>query len=76
MSGTLDGPACGACGRRHLDAPDEFLLNGANARPDAKTKGVRLIPPVPREDGARLIVSAEHVRQRDRSEVSPPCGSW
>ena len=29
MNGVLDGPKCGACGKRYLDAPEEFVLNGA-----------------------------------------------
>jgi hypothetical protein len=31
-NGVLDGPACGSCGRLYLDAPHEFVLNGANGR--------------------------------------------
>ena len=29
QNGLLDGPTCGACGTHYLDAPDEFVFNGA-----------------------------------------------
>lgn len=32
QNGVLDGPACGACGRRYLDALDEFVLNGRHQK--------------------------------------------
>lgn len=71
-NGVLDGPACGACGRLYLDAPNEFVLNGANGkktkRSNAETSrpsGVRLIhTPCRGKKGARFTVSLAHDRQR------------
>jgi hypothetical protein len=78
-NGVLDGPCCGACGRRYLDAPDEFLLNGVNratapdegpaARDDHPTEAVRLIHrPCRGRAGARFTVSLPHARQRKSSD--------
>ncbi len=36
MNGVLEGPRCGACGTRYLDAPEEFIFNGANGKPGKK----------------------------------------
>lgn len=71
-NGVLDGPACGACGQLYLDAPKDFVLNGANGkkarRSTAETSrpnGVRLIhTPCRGKKGARFTVSLAHVRQR------------
>lgn len=70
-NGLLNGPRCGACGQRYLAAPDEFAFNGtqsagkgAGIRP-----GVRLIhKPCRGRPGSRFTVSAEHSRQKDRSD--------
>ncbi len=42
-NGVLLGPACGACGRRYLEAPGEFALNEVNGKVGARPRGVRLI---------------------------------
>ncbi len=78
QNGILAGPTCGACGRAYLDAPDEFAFNGANGKSDgkigkrsvkARALGVRLIhKPCRGKKGARFTVSAEHRRQKDRSD--------
>jgi hypothetical protein len=70
-NGILDGPHCGACGRRYLDAPEEFLFNGVQEpRPKNRAKpGVRLIHrPCRGKPGARFTVSVEHGRQKDRRD--------
>lgn len=69
--GVLDGPRCGACGRRYLAAPDEFALNGTNGK-DPKTKrplGMRVIhKPCKGRKGSRFTVSKDHQGQRDRED--------
>lgn len=66
-NGILEGPVCGCCGRRYLDAPEEFVLNGYHGREGAKATGVRLIhKPCRGKPGARFTVSVEHARQMDR----------
>jgi hypothetical protein len=70
-SGILEGPHCGACGRRYLDAPEEFLFSGVQEpRPKNRAKpGVRLIHrPCRGKPGARFTVSVEHGRQKDRRD--------
>ncbi len=68
-NGVLLGPACGACGRRYLDALGEFVLNGVNGKVGARPRGERLIhKPCQGQKGARFTVSPEHVRQKDRSD--------
>lgn len=69
MNGVLDGPSCGACGRRYLEAPEEFSLNGAHQRksgkPGAAPKSVRVIHrPCKGKRGARFTVSVPHARQK------------
>ncbi|WP_304617935.1 hypothetical protein [Paracoccus sp. (in: a-proteobacteria)] len=69
--GALDGPRCGACGRRYFDAAEEFALNGANGK-DPKTArplGIRVIhKPCKGRKGARFTVSKDHQEQRDRED--------
>lgn len=75
-NGVLAGPACSACGRRYLDAPHEFMLNGANskrpARKGAQTagaKGIRVVHrPCRGKKGARFTISLDHVRQRNTAD--------
>lgn len=74
MNGVLDGPRCGACGMRYLDAPDEFVFNGSHgggskAGPHKTPRGVRVIhSPCRGKPGARFTVSVDHGRQKDRSD--------
>ncbi len=70
--GVLDGDGCGACGKPYLEAPEEFILNGAHgrraARENAKTsraERVRLIHiPCKGKPKARFSVRLDHHRQR------------
>jgi hypothetical protein len=76
VNGVLDGPACGACERLYLDAPHEFVLNGANgrkARRDGSQKvrptGVRVIhAPCRGKKGSRFTVSLDDVRHRKAAD--------
>ena len=76
-SGVLAGPECKACGRRYLDAPEEFVLNGAHGRIQAhedqegpvRPARIRLIhKPCKGFPGARFSVSLDHLRQRRSSD--------
>lgn len=74
-SGVLDGPRCGACGKRYLDAPDEFIFNGAHGKKKVrgsgkmKPTGVRLIhEPCKGQKGARFTVSLDHQKQQKSHE--------
>jgi hypothetical protein len=70
-NGVLDGPRCGACGRRYLDASEEFALNGANGKDPrtARPLGIRVIhKPCRGRKGARFTVSKDHQEQRDRED--------
>lgn len=74
-NGVLLGPACGACGRRYLDAPDEFIFNGAHGKETAsrsatdKPTGVRLIhKPCKGKKGARFAVYLDHQKQQDTTD--------
>ncbi|SHF48263.1 hypothetical protein SAMN05444279_1661 [Ruegeria intermedia] len=69
MNGVLNGPACGACGRRYLDAPEEFSMNGAHQRKTAgggsAPKAIRVIHrPCKGCRGARFTISIPHARQK------------
>ncbi len=67
QNGVLLGPACGACGKAYLDAPEEFVFNGANGK--TKPLGIRLIHrPCRAHKGGRFTVSSDHRRQKDRSD--------
>ena len=73
MNGAFDGATCGCCGRRYLDAPDEFVMDGVHQRPRpggdaaARPKAVRVIhKPCRGRPGARFNISLDHERQ-DRS---------
>lgn len=73
MNGVLDGPACGACGRRYLEAPDEFSTNGAHQRKKGRTgsapKAVRVIHrPCKGQRGARFTISLPHARQKSTKD--------
>ena len=78
QNGLLVGPKCAACGTAYLDAPDEFIFNGANGKTEgkigkrvvkARALGVRLVhTPCRGKKGARFTVSADHRRQKDRSD--------
>ena len=77
-NGVLDGPSCGACGRRYLDAPNEFSLNGANysskeaSAAAGKSSGVRSVRVFHKRcrgrKGSRFTVSLPHVNQRKSSD--------
>lgn len=74
-SGVLDGPRCGACGKRYLDAPDEFIFNGAHGKKKVrgsagkKPVGIRLIhEPCKGKKGARFTVSLDHQKQQKSNE--------
>ncbi len=72
-NGALDGPRCGACNRRYLDAPKEFALNGANGKhpKTGRPLGVRVIHkecPEKAKKGWRFTVSRDHQCQRDRDD--------
>lgn len=63
FNGALDGPRCKACGQLYLDAPNEFLINGANGN------GIRLVHrPCRKKKGGRFTVSLDHERQRRSSD--------
>lgn len=69
QNGVLTGPACGACGKAYIQAPEEFAFNGENAREGAKHPGVRLIhKPCRGRKGAQFTVSINHARQKNRSD--------
>ena len=71
MNGAFDGAACGCCGRRYLDAPDEFVMNGRHqAKPEdgetmLRPSALRVIhKPCRGKPGARFTISLDHERQR------------
>lgn len=72
MNDALDGPRCRACGKRYLDAPNEFALNGVNGWKPSPEKSqhqspacIRLIhKPCKGKAGARFSVSLDHHAQR------------
>lgn len=79
QNGALDGPCCGNCGTAYLEAPEEFIFNGANGRPSRKVghkkgsepraRSVRIVhKPCKGLPGARFTVSSEHRRQKKRDE--------
>jgi hypothetical protein len=78
-NGVLDGAACGGCGKRYLDAPEEFSLHGTHARtkdndgnrikPPARPEAVRVIhKPCRGKKKARFTISAAHRRQRETKD--------
>ena len=79
QNGTLEGPRCGNCGTGYLEAPHEFVFNGANGKPSGsvgrkkgsktRARSVRVIhKPCRGAPGARFTVSSEHRRQRRRDD--------
>ena len=75
----LDGAACGCCGKRYLDAPEEFSLHGTHARtkdnegnwikPSARPEAVRVIhKPCRGRKKARFTISVAHRRQRETKD--------
>lgn len=73
-NGVLDGVKCAACGVDYLNHPDEFVFNGlhgeirtAGSGKKSRRQSVRIIhKPCRGKPGARLSVSHDHARQRDR----------
>lgn len=72
FNGVLDGPACGACGVRVLEKPDEFILNGSNERTEGKKatpKAIRLVhKPCRGRKGARFTASLPHANQETTAD--------
>lgn len=79
QNGIFEGPICGNCGTGYLEAPDEFIFNGANGTPSGKVgrkigsktraRSVRVIhKPCRGLLGARFTVSSEHRRQKKRDD--------
>ncbi|MBU2941838.1 hypothetical protein Q4525_12615 [Shimia thalassica] len=77
MNGVLDGPKCGNCGKRYLEDPSAFALDGANgkskpregSRKGGKPLGMRVVCKTCKgQKGARFTVSAPHRRQKERAE--------
>ncbi|CUH38280.1 hypothetical protein JSE7799_01387 [Jannaschia seosinensis] len=79
FNGVLDGPSCGACGKRFLDDPDEFALDGVHERSkDRKGQPVRqkrtptslrvLHKPCRGKKGARFSVSLPHAGQKTTAD--------
>lgn len=72
MNNALEGPRCRACGKRYLEAPAEFALNGIHGREKGHEEGksdapsrVRLIhKPCKGKPGSRFSASLEHRAQR------------
>lgn len=79
MNGVLDGPCCGACGKRVLEDPDSFALDGFHERSkDRKGKalkkkanptGLRVVhSPCRGKKGARFTISLPHAGQKQTSD--------
>jgi hypothetical protein len=79
QNGALEGPRCGNCGTGYLEAPHEFVFNGANGTPSrsvgrkkgskTRARSVRVIhKPCKGAPGARFTVSSEHRRQQKRDD--------
>ncbi|MCK0169783.1 hypothetical protein MWU53_01790 [Aliiroseovarius sp. S1123] len=77
MNGVLDGPRCGSCGKRYLEDPTAFALDGANgkttprkgSRKGGKPLGMRVVCKACKgQRGSRFTVSAPHRRQKERTE--------
>ena len=71
MNGALDGAACGCCGRRYIDAPDEFVMDGRHqAKPEdgetmLRPSALRVIhKPCRGKPGARFTIAMEHDHQK------------
>jgi hypothetical protein len=78
-NGVLDGPACGACGVRFLDDPNQFALDGVHERTkDHDGKAIRkkktptslrvLHKPCRGKKGARFSVSLPHAGQKSTAD--------
>jgi hypothetical protein len=67
-NGVLDGPRCGACGKRYLAAPEEFLPNGANRRADGPLSLRVIHRPCAGASGSRFTVGLAHGRQKKSSD--------
>ncbi len=76
QNGSLEGPACGSCGARYLDHPDEFIFNGAHGKSTkvrggrpAKPTAFRLIhKPCKGLRGSRFSVSLDHQSQEKQHD--------
>ncbi|MFC3616109.1 hypothetical protein ACFORG_20380 [Lutimaribacter marinistellae] len=76
QNGSLEGPACGACGRRYLDNPSEFIFNGTHGKMapgkngrKSKASAFRLIhQPCKGQPGARFTVSLDHQQQENKHD--------
>ncbi len=79
FNGILDGPSCGACGKRFLDDPDEFALDGAHERSkDREGKLLRrkktpsslrvLHKPCRGQKGALFSISLPHAGQKTTAD--------
>jgi hypothetical protein len=79
QNAVLDGPACGACGTRLLDDPDQFALDGLHERSkDHAGKPIRqkktptslrvLHKPCRGKKGARFSVSLPHAGQKTTAD--------
>ena len=75
----LDGAGCGCCGRRYLDAPEEFSLHGTHKRTKnnkgntikapRRPEAVRVIhKPCRGKKKARFTISVPHRRQRQTKD--------
>lgn len=79
FNGVLDGPSCGSCGKRFLDDPDEFALDGVHERSkDREGEPVRrnktpsslrvLHKSCQGKKGARFSVSLPHAGQKTTAD--------
>ncbi|WP_245540954.1 hypothetical protein [Octadecabacter antarcticus] len=87
QNGLLEGPVCGCCGARYLDAPDEFIFNGTHGKLAPARRGKRPKPsgfriihkPCKGQPGARISVSLDHQAQKKKSDNGAPAqgvGQW
>lgn len=67
QNGLLLGSSCGPCGKRYLEAPEEFVFNGANGKP-AKRNGAK--GKAPRTIGMKAGARA---RARSVRVIHKPC---
>lgn len=76
QKGRLEGPVCGYCDARYLDAPDEFIFNGTHGKIAPTRRGKRPKPsgfriihkPCKGKPGARISVSLNHQAQKKKSD--------
>jgi len=76
QNGLLEGPICGCCGVRYLDAPADFIFNGTHGKlaparggKRPKPSGFRIIhKPCKGRPGARISVSLDHQAQKKKSD--------